>query len=156
MYKAKEKMSYTMRKDEGRPKLQAAGHGVYSGEGRLPYVPEYEVYGAGCELPYVSETEAYGGRCELPYAPETDTYGCGCEDAAAALRSELRSYERAGTHLYLDGHPETADEIARACLLSEDSAYMRDFIGDEHECITEIHFIKIAEDQVFQERKSSR
>lgn len=99
MYKAKEKMSYTMRKDEGRPKLQAA---------------------------------------------------------AAALRSELRSYERAGTHLYLDGHPETADEIARACLLSEDSAYMRDFIGDEHECITEIHFIKIAEDQVFQERKSSR
>lgn len=76
--------------------------------------------------------------------------------AAAALRSELRSYERAGTHLYLDGHPETADEIARACLLSEDSAYMRDFIGDEHECITEIHFIKIAEDQVFQERKSSR
>lgn len=141
MYKAKEKMSYTMRKDEGRPKLQAAGHGVYSGEGRLPYVPEYEVYGDGCELPYVSETEAYGSRCE---------------DAAAALRSELRSYERAGTHLYLDGHPETADEIARACLLSEDSAYMRDFIGDEHECITEIHFIKIAEDQVFQERKSSQ
>lgn len=125
MYKAKEKMSYTMRKDECRPKLQAAGHEVYSGGCRLPYVPEAEVYG-------------------------------GSEAAAAALRSELQSYERAGTHLYLDGHPGTADEIARACLLSEDSAYMRDFIGDEHECITEIHFIKIAEDQVFQERKSSR
>ncbi len=135
MYKAKEKMSNTMRKDERRPEPQGACHGDDSGGRRLPY-------------------EA-GGAYELPRAPVAEAHS-GAYAAADALRSELRGYERAGTHLYLDGHPGTADEIARACLLSEDSAYMRDFIGDEHECITEIHFIKIAEDQVFQERKSSR
>lgn len=56
---------------------------------------------------------------------------------------ELQGYEQAGTHLYLGNRPSKADEIVSACLFSEDSDYMRDFISDDREHITEIHFIRI-------------
>lgn len=58
---------------------------------------------------------------------------------------ELRGYERAGTHLYLENRRSRAAEIVSACLLAEDSDYMRDFITDDREHITEIHFIRITE-----------
>ncbi len=60
-----------------------------------------------------------------------------------ALVRELQDYEREGTHLYLGNRPSSAEDIARACLLAEDSEYMRDFVGDETDRITEIHFIRI-------------
>ncbi len=63
------------------------------------------------------------------------------------MRKELQCYEKAGTHLYLDGRPSAAEEIVSACLCGEDSSYMRDFISDDAEHITEIHFVKIADDQ---------
>ena len=63
--------------------------------------------------------------------------------SAASLRRELQDYENQGTHLYLNNRPSSADEIVHACLLAEPSGYMRDFIGDDAEHITEIHFIRI-------------
>lgn len=67
---------------------------------------------------------------------------------AVSLRRELQSYERAGTSLYLNGRKSRSDAIVHACMCSEDSGYMRDFISDETEHITEIHFIKISMEQV--------
>lgn len=67
------------------------------------------------------------------------------ETAAVSLKKELQCYERAGTHLYLDGRRSGADKIVRACLFSEDSNYMRDFISDDAEHITEIHFTRISD-----------
>lgn len=66
-------------------------------------------------------------------------------EKAVSLKRELRSYERAGTHLYLENRPSRAEEIVSACMFAEDSDYMRDFITDEQEHITEIHFIRITE-----------
>lgn len=70
---------------------------------------------------------------------------------AVSLRRELESYERAGTHLYLGNRPSRAEEIVSACLLAEDSDYMRDFITDDQEHITEIHFVRItgAEEHIY-------
>lgn len=70
------------------------------------------------------------------------------ETAAVSLKKELQCYENAGTRLYLNGRKSRADAIARACTCSEHSSYMRDFISDDAEHITEIHFIKISADQV--------
>lgn len=65
---------------------------------------------------------------------------------ARSLLRELRGYEREGTQLYLDERPSRADEIVHACLLSEDTDYMRDLVSDDREHITEIHFIRISEE----------
>ena len=56
---------------------------------------------------------------------------------------ELQGYERSGTHLFIDGHPGRAQEIAAACIIGEDVDYMRDFISEDGNRISEIHFIKI-------------
>lgn len=61
-----------------------------------------------------------------------------------SLRKELRGYEREGMRLYLDGRPSCADQIADACVFAEDSGYMRDFISDDKDHITEVRFIRIS------------
>ncbi|MCC8137266.1 MAG: hypothetical protein LIO76_04250 [Clostridiales bacterium] len=66
-----------------------------------------------------------------------------CGNQAALLKKELRDYERAGTHLYLDGRRCNADEIVSACLFADGAGYMRDFIGNAQEAITDINFVKI-------------
>jgi hypothetical protein len=62
---------------------------------------------------------------------------------AKALMRELRCYEKAGTHLYLDEQPSRATEIVKACAVAEDSAYMRDLISEDGTHISEIHFTRI-------------
>lgn len=69
------------------------------------------------------------------------------EAIAASLMKELRNYEQAGTRLYLDGAPTGARDIVRACMFAENTDYMRDFISDEADHITEIHFVKITVEQ---------
>ena len=64
---------------------------------------------------------------------------------AAALIQELREYEREGTSLYLEGKRSRPEEIASACMLAEETNYMRDFIGDEDQRIRKINFIRIKE-----------
>ncbi|MCD7716719.1 MAG: hypothetical protein LUG56_00795 [Lachnospiraceae bacterium] len=66
-----------------------------------------------------------------------------CGNQAALLKKELRGYEKAGTHLYLDGRRCHADEIVSACLFAEGAGYMRDLIGDDQDTITDINFVKI-------------
>lgn len=66
---------------------------------------------------------------------------------AVSLRRELQGYEKAGTQLFLGDHPSRADEIVSACLLAEESDYMRDFITDDQEHITEIHFVRITREE---------
>ena len=66
------------------------------------------------------------------------------EAIAVSLMKELRDYERSGTRLYLDGTQTGARDIVRACMFAENTDYMRDFISDEADHITEIHFVKIA------------
>ncbi len=60
---------------------------------------------------------------------------------------ELKGYEQAGTALYLENRPSRAEEIVSACLFAEESDYMRDFITDDREHITEIHFVRITEEE---------
>ena len=60
-----------------------------------------------------------------------------------ALLKELQNYEREGTQLYLGNRPSSAEDITRACVFAEDSDYMRDFVSDDTDRITEIHFIRI-------------
>ncbi|MCC8052187.1 MAG: hypothetical protein LIO99_10125 [Clostridiales bacterium] len=66
-----------------------------------------------------------------------------CGNQAALLKKELRGYERAGTHLYLDGRRCHADEIVSACMFADGGGYMRDFIDNDQETITDINFVKI-------------
>lgn len=71
------------------------------------------------------------------------------EIRADSLLRELQNYEREGTHLYLGNFPSKAEEIVEACMVAEDFDYMRDFVSDEKDRITEIHFVKISEEQEF-------
>ena len=62
---------------------------------------------------------------------------------ARALFQELRSYEREGTQLFLDGCPCETEDIVNACMVAEEQVYMRDFISDDKEKIRRINFVKI-------------
>ncbi|MCD7764695.1 MAG: hypothetical protein LUI14_16205 [Lachnospiraceae bacterium] len=73
----------------------------------------------------------------------TKTNSKPCGNQARLLEKELSGYERAGTHLYLDGRRCHADEIVSACLLADGAGYMRDIIGNDQEMITDINFVKI-------------
>ena len=75
---------------------------------------------------------------------------------AASLMRELQEYEKQGTQLYLEDHLCRAEEIVRACQLAEDSDYMRDFISDDRDHITEIHFVRISGRKDKKERNDSR
>lgn len=69
----------------------------------------------------------------------------GMDTRESLLLKELRGYEREGMQLYLNDSPSRADEIANACILSETSNYMRDFISDDQDHITGVRFIQISE-----------
>lgn len=75
---------------------------------------------------------------------------------ARQLATELLGYEKAGMKLYLNGQLSEPGEISRACLCAEHSNYMRDFISDETDRITEIHFIRISSERENTERRSGR
>lgn len=67
-----------------------------------------------------------------------------------SLTEELQGYEREGMQLYLNDLPSRACEIVNACILAEESDYMRDFISDDQDHITGVRFICISEKQDFQ------
>ena len=48
-----------------------------------------------------------------------------------SLKKELKSYQEAGVTLWLDGHPSTPKEIAKAHKIAEDGIYMRDYEENE-------------------------
>ena len=63
-----------------------------------------------------------------------------------SLTEELQYYEREGMQLYLNDLPSRACEIVNACILAEESNYMRDFISDDQEHITGVRFSCISEE----------
>lgn len=92
-----------------------------------------------CQAAYLRRCSAASKRRKLDRVKKSRVNSA----KAAAMMRELEGYEREGTHLYLDERPSRAGEIVSACMLAEGSDYMRDFISDDREHITEIHFIRI-------------
>ncbi len=64
---------------------------------------------------------------------------------AEALMKELKDYQESGTRLYLGDRPCGPREIVRACVFSENVEYMRDFVMNDKEKVSEIHFVKLRE-----------
>ncbi len=60
-----------------------------------------------------------------------------------ALRQRLEKLEREGTKLYFNGAPSSTEYIIDHCI-NEDSAYMPDYVTDEHGKIKEIRYDKIS------------
>lgn len=61
------------------------------------------------------------------------------------LYRELTFYDSAGIRLWLDGVRSTPEEIARACCTGERKSYMRDYIQNAEEEVTDIAFDHIDE-----------
>ena len=62
--------------------------------------------------------------------------------AQMELLEELRSYQREGCSIYLNGRPSMPGEVVAACF-REDTSYMRDIVSDEHAVIRKINFVRI-------------
>ena len=56
------------------------------------------------------------------------------------LKKELKDYQEAGVTLWLDGHPSTPKEIAKAHKLAENGGYMRDYVENEKGEIAKLKF----------------
>ena len=68
-------------------------------------------------------------------------------DEQFKLYSELSYYDGAGIQLWLDGVPSTPEEIARACCAREGNSYMRDYIRNASDKVTDIAFDCIDKDE---------
>jgi len=56
------------------------------------------------------------------------------------LCKELQQYKKSGIELLLNGQPSTPEEIAKACIIKEESKFMRDYIRGESDQILGIGF----------------
>lgn len=61
-------------------------------------------------------------------------------DEQFRLYRELSDYDGAGIRLWLDGVPSTPEEITRACCAREGNSYMRDYIRNSSDKVTDIAF----------------
>ena len=68
-------------------------------------------------------------------------------DEQFRLYSELSYYDGAGIRLWLDGVPSTPEEIARACCAREGNSYMRDYVRNSSDKVTDIAFDCIDKDE---------
>lgn len=59
------------------------------------------------------------------------------------MTAELKGYVREGVSLWLDGQRCSPGRAASACLLQEDSCYMRDYVCDEQNRVVAIHFDRV-------------
>ena len=62
---------------------------------------------------------------------------------AEEMTAELKGYVREGVSLWLDGQRCSPGRAASACLLREDSCYMRDYVCDEQNRVVAIHFDRV-------------
>ena len=65
---------------------------------------------------------------------------------AEEMTAELKGYVREGVSLWLDGQRCSPGRAASACLLREDSCYMRDYVCDEQNRVVAIHFDRVEPD----------
>lgn len=56
------------------------------------------------------------------------------------LKKELDHYVREGKYLMLNGKKSDPKSIVRACMIEEESSYMRDYIQDENNKVVGIGF----------------
>ena len=68
------------------------------------------------------------------------------KEEQSELCRELKDYTCAGVRLWLEGIRSTPEEIANACCFGENRTYMRDYIRNDREEITDIAFDSIKED----------
>lgn len=69
------------------------------------------------------------------------------KEEQSELCCELDSYRSAGIRLWLEGLPSTPEEIARACCMREGKSYMRDYIRNAKEQVTDIAFDSVQEEK---------
>ena len=62
---------------------------------------------------------------------------------ADEMTAELKGYVKEGVSLWLDGQRCSPGRAAAACLLREDSCYMRDYVCDEQNRVVAIHFDRV-------------
>ena len=62
------------------------------------------------------------------------------QEEEAELYKELRLYRLSGIQLWLEGLPSTPEEITKACYTMEGKNYMRDYIRNTKEEVTDIAF----------------
>ena len=68
------------------------------------------------------------------------------QEGQSDLYEELRVYRLAGIQLWLEGLPSTPEEITKACYTMEGKSYMRDYIRNTKEEVTDIAFDLISEE----------
>lgn len=59
------------------------------------------------------------------------------------LFAELRTYEKAGVHMEIDGIPASPMQIVSAHMVREDCGYMRDYIARDDGVVKEINFYQV-------------
>lgn len=65
------------------------------------------------------------------------------ENDCDSLGLRLRSMEKTGVRLYLDGRPASSEKIAEQCI-NENTLYMPDYITDNEGKIKEIRYDRIS------------
>lgn len=61
--------------------------------------------------------------------------------------NELKQYSELGVRILLEDSVSTPQEIYRTCILREDMPYMCDFVFQEDEKLSEVHFYKVRKDK---------
>ncbi|MDO4518875.1 MAG: hypothetical protein Q4B47_01050 [Eubacteriales bacterium] len=56
------------------------------------------------------------------------------------IKKELESYREQNVDLFLNGHPSSPSDIAKACQLAEGGVYMRDYTEDQQGKIVCVNF----------------
>ncbi|MBS5214812.1 MAG: hypothetical protein KHY79_03150 [Clostridiales bacterium] len=59
------------------------------------------------------------------------------------LKKELDHYIREGKYLMLNGKQSDPKSIIQACMLEEESSYMRDYIQDENNHVIGVGFDRV-------------
>lgn len=60
------------------------------------------------------------------------------------LKEKLEQVQREGVCLYLEGEQTTPDTIVSKCVC-EDSAYMADYVLDEHGALKELRYDRVTD-----------
>lgn len=67
------------------------------------------------------------------------------QDERLKLYRELTFYDGEGIRLWLEGERSTPEEIVRACCAREGKSYMRDYVLNAEEKVTDIAFDPVDE-----------
>lgn len=66
-----------------------------------------------------------------------------CIEESCAVFLELQEYEKMGITIWLEELQSTPAEIVQACIVREETNYMRDYVSNESGKIVELHFHRV-------------